>query len=139
MYFSLLIGASTSDTGISREEYARVKIRGHHAFSILAVHKLSAHDVVGDSRQFVLVRDPHSHSHYREESITDSIIGKLRAINAARRSTGAFWISWPKFLNYFSSITISTYDPNHFDIREQGTFTRSPTERVASYRLDVPM
>ncbi|CAF1153609.1 unnamed protein product, partial [Adineta ricciae] len=129
----LLIGASTGGTGISRDEYARVHIHGNHAFSILAAHTL-----VDSSSRFVLVRDPHSRSEYREDEVTESVLKQLRTINPARRSTGAFWISWSRFLRYFSSITVSTYKSSDFDVREAGRFSRSSTDDVLSYRFHVP-
>lgn len=119
--------------GVSAEEYDRVHIHRNHAFSILAAHAL--HDASG---RFVLVRDPHSHSEYREDAVTESILKQLRLVNPARRSTGAFWMSWRKFLRYFSSITISTYNSDLFDIREQSKFTRSSTEYIRAYYLRVP-
>ncbi|CAF0828064.1 unnamed protein product [Adineta steineri] len=129
----LLIGTSTSGTNVNRDEYAAVHIHSNHAFSILAAHAL-----VNDTSRFVLVRDPHSRSQYREDSITESVLKQLRLINSARRSTGAFWISWPRFLHFFESITISTYNSDHFDIRQQGQFTQSSTEVIKSYFFDVP-
>ncbi len=131
--FSLLIGTSTGGTGVSAEEYASVHIHGNHAFSLLAAHELSIKPF-----RFVLIRDPHSHSRYAEDSITGNILKQLRAFKPADRSTGAFWISWPQFLRYFSSITISTYNSDHFDIRERGKFTRSSTDHVTSYRFHLP-
>ncbi|CAF3070054.1 unnamed protein product [Rotaria sp. Silwood2] len=129
----LLIGTSSGGNSVSSEEYARVHIHKNHAFSILSVHEL------GDTKgRFVLVRDPHSHSNYREEAVTESVLKRLRLVNPADRSTGAFWISWIRFLRYFSSITISTYNSNDFDIREQCKFTRSSTEYVMTYYLHVP-
>jgi hypothetical protein len=128
-----LIGTSSGGNGVSSEEYARVHINKDHAFSILTAHALG-----GASARFVLVRDPHSHSNYREEAVTDSVLKQLRLVNHANRSTGAFWISWPRFLRYFSSITISTYNSDHFDIREQYKFTRSSTEFVMAYYFHVP-
>ncbi|CAF0982540.1 unnamed protein product [Adineta ricciae] len=129
----LLIGVSTGGTGISRDEYARVHIHGNHAFSILAAHTLA-----NSSSRFVLVRDPHSRSEYREDEVTEAVLKQLRAINPAQRSTGAFWISWSRFLRYFSSITISTYKSSDFDVREAGRFTQSPRDKVLSYRFHIP-
>ena len=71
---------------MSSEEYARVHINKDHAFSILATHALGG----ASSARFVLVRDPHSHSNYREAAMTDSILKRLRLVNPADRSTGAF-------------------------------------------------
>ncbi|CAF0780594.1 unnamed protein product [Adineta steineri] len=129
----LLIGASTSGTNVSRDEYARVNIRGNHAFSLLAAHAL-----VNDTSRFVLIRDPHSRSRYTEDLITEPILEQLRLVNPTHRSTGAFWISWPRFLHYFSSITISCYNSNHFDIRQQGQFTESATQPISAYCFHVP-
>ncbi|CAF1267771.1 unnamed protein product [Rotaria magnacalcarata] len=124
----LLIGTSSGGNGVSSDEYARVHIHKDHAFSVLAAHGLD-----NASARFVLVRDPHSHSNYREDDVTDSVLKRLRVINHAGRSTGAFWISWTRFLRYFSSIAISTYNKDDFDIREQCKFTRSSTEYVMTY------
>ncbi|CAF4015899.1 unnamed protein product [Rotaria sordida] len=129
----LLIGTSSGDTGVSSEEYARVHIHNNHAFSVLTAHALG-----NESLRFVLVRDPHSYSNYREESITESIRKQLRLINPADHATGAFWISWPRFLHYFSSITISTYNSDYFDIREQSKFTRSSIQPIMTYHFHVP-
>ncbi len=118
---------------MSAEEYASVHINRNHAFSLLAATTLNT-----EPFRFVLVRDPHSHSRYAEDSITGNILKQLRAFKPADRSTGAFWISWPQFLRYFSSITISTYNSDHFDIRERGKFTRSSTDHVTSYRFHLP-
>lgn len=129
----MLIGVSSSGTGISSEEYASVRINSNHAFSILAAHSLG-----NASSRFVLVRDPHARSNYTETSITESILKQLREVNPTHRSTGAFWISWPRFLRYFSSMTISTYRSEYFDVRELGQFTTSSTQWIMSYRLYIP-
>ncbi|CAF4269699.1 unnamed protein product [Rotaria sp. Silwood2] len=129
----LLIGVSSGGTGVSSEEYARVRIHNNHAFSVLAAHAFDS-----QSLRFVLVRDPHSHSNYREGLLTENILKQLRLINPANHSTGAFWISWPRFLRYFSSLTISTYNSDYFDIREQSKFTRSSIHYVTSYHFHLP-
>ncbi|CAF1657448.1 unnamed protein product, partial [Adineta ricciae] len=69
---------------------------------------------------------------------TEAVLKQLRAINPAQRSTGAFWISWSRFLRYFSSITVSTYKSSDFDVREAGRFSRSSIDDVLSYRFHVP-
>lgn len=130
---SLLIGASTGGTKINATEYASVHINNNHAFSIL-----TACAIPTAPHRFVLVRDPHSHSRYSEDAITKDVIKQLRALNSSDRSTGAFWISWDRFVRYFSSITISTYNSDYFDLREQGRFNRSATDNVTSYRIHVP-
>jgi hypothetical protein len=132
-YFRLLIGVSSGATDVSSEEYAHVHIHGNHAFSVLAAHILDH-----GSHRFVLVRDPHSRSRYTEELVTENVLKQLRLINPTQRSTGAFWISWPRFLRYFSAITISTYNSSHFDIRQHAKFTRSATQRVTTYMFHVP-
>ncbi|CAF1219075.1 unnamed protein product [Rotaria magnacalcarata] len=129
----LLIGVSSGGTDVSSEEYVDVHIHKDHAFSLLAASALRS-----VSHRFVLVRDPHSHSTYREELVTESILKQLRAVNPEKRSTGAFWISWPRFLRYFSSITISHYNSDHYDMREEGKFTLSSTQKVITYNLHVP-
>lgn len=131
--FSSLIGASTGGNGVSSEEYDRVSIRKDHAFSILAATALSE-----GSDRFVLVRDPHSYSNYREKSLTNVYLKQLQLVNPARRSTGAFWISWRRFLRYFSSITISNYNSDYYDIRKQYEFTQSSTENIMAYYIRVP-
>ena len=128
-----MIGVSSSGTGVSSEEFAHVHIHQNHAFSILAAHTLKS-----VSSRFVLVRDPHSHSAYREELVTESVLKQLRLVNPAKLSTGAFWMSWPRFLRYFSSITISHYNSDHYDMRDEGQFTRSSTQEVTTYNLHVP-
>lgn len=133
LYFSLLIGTSSGGTGISSEEYTSVHIHRNHAFSILTACTLTIKPY-----RFVLVRDPHSHSNYAEDVITGTILQQLRAIKPTDRSSGAFWISWSKFLRYFSSITVSTYNSEHYDIRERSKFTQSATDYVTSYRIHVP-
>ncbi|CAF0863688.1 unnamed protein product [Rotaria sp. Silwood1] len=129
----LLIGVSSGGTGVSSKEYARVHIHNNHAFSVLAAHALGS-----KLSRFVLVRDPHSHSDYQEESVTDSVLKQLRLVNPAQRSDGAFWISWPRFLRYFSSLVISTYNGDLFDIREQCKFTRSSIQYLPTYHFHVP-
>ncbi|CAF2630577.1 unnamed protein product [Rotaria sp. Silwood2] len=129
----LLIGTSSGGNGVSSEEYAHVRIHKNHAFSILCANEFG-----GAKNRFVLVRDPHSHSDYREGAMTQNILTQLKSVNSADRSTGAFWISWDRFLRYFSSITISTYKSDDFDIRQQCKFTRSPTEYAMSFYLRVP-
>jgi hypothetical protein len=128
----LLIGVSSGGTAITKEEYASVHIHKNHAFSILAAHALT-----DGSGRFVLVRDPHSHSQYREASVTKDVIEQLRRVNPAHRASGAFWISWKAFLRYFSSLTISTYNSDHFDMRQRGEFTRSPTQCVTTYQFQL--
>lgn len=128
-----MIGTSSGGTGVSSEEYDRVRIHKNHAFSILDAHVLPGHP-----SRFVLVRDPHSQSSYQEGAVTENILQQLYLVNPARRRTGGFWISWSRFLRYFSSITISHYNSDYFDIREEGRFTKSPTEYVKVYYLDLP-
>ena len=67
--------------------------------------------------RFVLVRDPHARSNYTDEFITSTVLDQLRLVNDTSRSSGAFWISWSKFLRFFTSITISTYNEDYYDIR----------------------
>lgn len=129
----MLIGASTGVQDITAEEYARVHIHRNHAFSLLAVATLTS-----EPHRYVLIRDPHSYSEYSEDSITPQILEQLNQEKSANRSTGSFWISWSRFLRYFSSVTISTYKSDYFDIRECGKFTRSSTDYVTSYRIHVP-
>lgn len=130
--FSLLIGASSSRTDVTEQEYSQVRIQNNHAFSILAAHAL-----VSCSSRFILVRDPHARSNYTDRQVTPVILDQLRLINDTPRSSGAFWISWPIFLRFFSSITISTYNEDHFDIRHEGQFTRSSMQEVPTYRFRV--
>ncbi len=128
----MLIGASSGRTDVSAQEYSQVRIHNNHAFSILAAHAL-----VNCSSRFVLVRDPHARSNYTDRHVTPVVLDELRLINDTPRSSGAFWISWPTFLRFFSSITISTYNEDHFDIRHEGKFTRSSTQHVPTYRFRV--
>jgi hypothetical protein len=115
---------------VTKEEYSQVRIHSNHAFSILAAHVL-----INCSTRFVLVRDPHARSNYTEEHVTPVVLAELRLINDTPRSSGAFWISWSTFLRFFSSITISNYNENHFDVRHEGQFTRSSTEETPTYRF----
>jgi hypothetical protein len=126
-----LIGTDTG-TQLSEDDYARVRINSNHAFSILSACVPSS-----DSLRFVCVRDPHARSTYTDEFITPEVLQQLRTIYPARRSSGAFWISWPIFLRYFCSLTISSYVSDHFDVREQGKFTRSSTEPIPTFYFDV--
>ncbi|CAF4551610.1 unnamed protein product [Rotaria sp. Silwood2] len=129
---NLLIGASSGRNDVSAEEYSLVGIQNNHAFSILAAYTFS-----DCSSRFVLVRDPHAHSNYTDKYVTSTILDRLRLINDTPRSSGAFWISWSIFLRYFSTITISTYNEDHFDIRHEGKFTCSSTQHIPSYRFHI--
>ncbi len=117
---------------MTQEEYNRVHIHGNHAFSILC-----AFDLSHISMQFVLVRDPHARTNYREAFITTSVLKQLNSILPFRLPSGAFWISWPLFLNYFTSITISSYVSDHYDVREVAQFTQSSKEPVPTFRFYV--
>lgn len=128
-----MIGASTGGTDVSPREYDSVHIHRNHAFSLLTAHTLRL-----PPHRFVLVRDPHSHSRYSEDAITGEVWKQLKAFKPSDRSTGAFWISWDRFRRYFSSITISTYNSDYSELREQGRFNRSATDNVTSYRIHVP-
>jgi hypothetical protein len=129
----LLIGASTSRNDVTAKEYSEVRIHNDHAFSILAVHALPS----CSSSRFVLVRDPHARSNYTDKYVTPTVLEQLRLVNDTSRCSGAFWISWSLFLRFFASITISTYNEDHFDIRHKGQFTRSSTQYVPTYRFRV--
>lgn len=129
---SLLIGASTGRTDITAEEYADVRIQSNHAFSILAAHTLP-----GTTSRFVLVRDPHARVKYTEEQVTSTILAQLKFVNSTPRSSGAFWISWSRFLRFFASMTISNYNKDHYDIRHEGHFTCSATQPVLAYRFHL--
>ncbi|CAF3087405.1 unnamed protein product [Rotaria sp. Silwood2] len=129
----LLIGAETGRTDVNAEEYNRVHIQSHHAFSILA-----ACSIPKISMQFVLVRDPHAQINYREKIITSSIIAQLNSMISFCLPSGAFWISWPVFLQFFNSITISSYASDYYDIREVAKFTQSSTEPIPTFHFHVP-
>lgn len=88
--------------------------------------------------QFILVRDPHGQSNYEEELATTSILNELNSLFPSRLPSGAFWISWPSFLQYFSSITISTYSSDYYDIRELGKFTRLSSESIPTFHFYLP-
>lgn len=89
--------------------------------------------------QFVLVRDPHARSTYVDELVTPYILNKLNNNNNRNyASPGAFWISWPKFLRFFNSITISTYSDDYYDIREVNRFTRSSSQTIPAYHFHLP-
>ncbi|CAF3342047.1 unnamed protein product [Rotaria sp. Silwood1] len=128
----LLIGATTGRSDVSVEEYARNNIPNNHAFSVLAAHSIS-----NTAMQFVLVRDPHAHSNYIDEFITQYILDKLNNINRNTVSPGVFWISWPKFLRFFNSITISSYANDYYDIREVNRFTQSCTELIPTFQFHL--
>jgi len=104
----------------------------NHAFSILAAHCLS-----NISMEFVLVRDPHARTNYREEILTSSILKQLNSILPFRLPSGAFWISWPRFLQFFSSITISSYSSDYYDIRETGQFTQLSIESIPTFHFYI--
>lgn len=127
-----MIGAASGRTDISEAEYAQAHISSNHAFSVLAAHSLPS-----CSSRFVLVRDPHAHSTYTDQSVTPAVLDQLRRIDDTPRSSGAFWISWPAFLRFFASITISTYNEDHFDVRHEGQFARSATQEVPVYRFSL--
>lgn len=115
-----------------REEYREAGINDNHAFSILAAHSSRA---AGD--RFLLVRDPHSSSRYQERQLTREILEILKKVNPARRSSGAFWIVWSTFLRFFSSITISMYRSDRYDVRLVNKFTEKPSEWLTSYSFTL--
>lgn len=120
-----------------REEYDSVRIHRNHAFSILAAHSLNAHDFPKDEHRYILVRDPHSYSRYSEPTLNKQILGILRLKNPADRSSGSFWISLSSFLRYFSSISISRYDGDMYDVRQKGKFTRTASENLQNYQFQL--
>ncbi|CAF1106978.1 unnamed protein product [Rotaria sordida] len=128
----LLISASTGRSDVSVEEYTRNNIPNNHAFSVLTAHSIS-----NISIQFVLVRDPHARSNYIDEFITPYILNELNNVNRNNVSPGAFWISWPKFLRFFTSITISAYVNDYYDIREVNHFTRSSTQLIPTFQFHL--
>ncbi|CAF3665931.1 unnamed protein product [Rotaria sp. Silwood1] len=128
----LLIGAATGRTDVNEEEYERVHINRNHAFSILAAYFLSE-----ISMQFVLVRDPHARVDYKEDIITSSILTQLNSMISFHLPSGAFWISWPVFLQFFESITISSYASDYYDIREVAKFTQSSIEPIPTFHFHV--
>jgi len=85
--------------------------------------------------QFVLVRDPHAKTNYREKIVTSSILNQLNSILPTRLPSGAFWISLPIFLQFFSSITISSYASDNYDIREIGQFTQLSIESIPTFHF----
>ena len=127
-----MIGASTGRTDVTAEEYARQRIHGNHAFSVLAADCLTS---IG--MQFVLVRDPHARSNYVDELLTSNSIARLNSKHSNGQSSGAFWISWPKFLRFFSSITVSTYSNDFYDVREVARFTRSSTQLIPTFHFHI--
>ncbi|CAF3716257.1 unnamed protein product [Adineta steineri] len=127
---NLLIGASTGRSDVNEEEYAQNRISSNHAFSVLAAHSVSSIQM-----QFVLVRDPHGRSYYQDELLTAPILNRLNTIDRNSQSPGAFWISRPKFLRFFNSITISTYASDYYDVREVNRFTRSSAQSIPTYQF----
>jgi hypothetical protein len=87
--------------------------------------------------QFVLVRDPHARTNYREELVTSSILTQLNSILPSRLPSGAFWISWPVFLQFFNSITISSYASDYYDIRETSQFTQLSVESIPTFHFYI--
>jgi hypothetical protein len=87
--------------------------------------------------EFVLIRDPHARSNYHDELMTSTIRNQLNSMNQNSQSSGAFWISWPKFLRFFNSITISSYASDYYDIREVNRFTRSSTQLIPTFHFHL--
>jgi hypothetical protein len=87
--------------------------------------------------QFVLVCDPHARTDYKEEILTSTIVSQLNLILPFRLPSGAFWISWPVFLRFFNSITISSYVGDYYDVREVAKFTRSSIEPLPTFHFHV--
>ena len=130
----LLIGASTGgQTSVSRDVHMSVGIYQGHVFAVLAVHQ-----PFPDAPHFLLLRDPHSETSYSEPLLTEPMRQQLAKVKAVDRWSGTFWIAWKHFLRYFSSLTISTYNSNHFDIRLQGRFAHSFTDHATTYHFNVP-
>jgi hypothetical protein len=123
-----LIGASTGRSDINVQEYRSAGLHANHAFSVLLATTLTI-----SSSRFLLIRDPHGNTSYSDPSIQSAIRTELQLMHDTRHSSGVFWIAWSNFLHFFESLTISTYVSDHFDIREQAEFTRSPTQPVAAY------
>lgn len=132
LFSSLLIGVSSGRTDVNADEYTKIGIHNNHAFSILAVCALNNH-----RSRYVLVRDPHARSHYGDPYLTSEMLHKLQVFNDTPRSSGAFWISWSNFLRYFLTITISTYNEKHLDVRYEGQFTHSSTQPIPTYRFHL--
>ena len=132
LLFSLLIGASTGRLDVNIKEYARNNIPNSHAFSVLAARSLSH-----ISMNFVLVRDPHARSNYIDELVTSSIRNQLNTIHRNDRSPGAFWISWPRFLRFFNSVTISSYENDYYDVREVNRFTHSSSQLIPTFQFHL--
>ena len=131
-FHRLIIGASTGRVDVSEVEYARHHLHGNHAFSVLAAYSLES-----ITMQFVLVRDPHARAGYVDDLLNPVISRKLNSAHPHSHSSGAFWISWPKFLRLFNSITISTYASDYYDVREVARFTRSATQSVPTFHFYV--
>jgi hypothetical protein len=130
----LLIGASTGgQTSVSREVHMSVGIYQGHVFAVLA-----AHQPFPGAPHFLLLRDPHSETTYSEPMLTNEIREQLASVHSADRWSGTFWIAWTHFLRYFSSLTISTYNSNHYDIRLQGRFAQSLADQTTTYHFSVP-
>jgi hypothetical protein len=128
----LLIGAATGRDDVSKVEYDQQRIHGNHAFSVLGACSISV-----IAMNFVLVRDPHARSNYVDELLTPSIHAELNSYWPLGRSSGAFWISWPKFLRFFGSITISTYASDYHDLRETASFPRSSTDPIPTFHFYI--
>lgn len=111
-------------------DYKNVNIRNSHSFSMLAVRTLS-----NTRKSFVLLRDPHAETKYREEQITSDVLRQLNSTVPSPLPSGAFWISWPAFLRFFSSIIILACDDSDYDIRKVAKFTQSSTESIPTFHL----
>ncbi len=121
------MGASTGRTNIPAVEYARVHLSGHHVYSVRRAHALSA------AERFVLLRDPHGRSNYRDDRISAITLKTLLQTNKVEESAGSFWMSWMAFRRFFCTLTICSYHDDLLDVRLEGTFTPHAAHHVQAY------
>jgi hypothetical protein len=121
------MGATTGNTSVSAEEYARVHLNGNHVFSVLASHALTP------TERFLLLRDPHAISKYTDDFASVETLERLQCVKKAEPANGTFWMSWLAFQKYFTTLTICAYRDDLFDVRFEGQFTRHAAQTIQAY------
>ena len=126
------MGAETGCTDVPDAQYADAGLHRNHAYSVQAVHHLSEVD------RFVMLRDPHAKTKYKDNQIPAVTLGTLQKIYQDEISAGSFWISWLTFRRFFTTLTICSYRDDLFDARLEGKFTPHAAYFVQAYyfRLD---
>lgn len=121
------MGASTGRADISQTRYAAVHIHGNHVYSVRTANTLPT------GERFVMLRDPHARSQYRDDSISSKTLEILRKVYKDEESGGSFWISWEEFRRFFATLTICSYRDDLFDARLEGKFTPHAAHFVHAY------